>query len=561
MSYDTNNSPIFVLVTTFNRNELLKSRSLVSISNQTIDFEGIIMVDNSDSEKIRKMNREVFLEIFPEGVYQINHGHPSAAGTWNQGLQWINEQHPESWVAVIDDDDEWLPNHIEICKFHSTGKDAVISGIRTLLDGEGIEDRIPREILKKDFYSNNPGWQGSNTFARVSKLLEAGGFDEDLLCTHDRDLALRCFQLPEFNFALTGEVTVLYHLEKLRESLTMTKGRGKHTGLLQFYKKHSESMDADDKLNFIQRSVNIFGIDAKLFTITNTINDYPGFPRIPEPGGSRISKNIKKLLYTAKMKWWRLRTKRVITRLLGTQFTRTREKIEIDITYACNLRCHDCNRSCRQAPENSELSLEKIINFIDNSLKREIEWKKIRILGGEPTLHSQFEDIIYQFSRYKYVYPKCRLEIVSNGHGRHVKRKLLQIPPFFHIENTMKESDVQPSFYSFNLAPKDNPSHRNTDFTNGCSNIEDCGIGLTPTGYYPCAVAGGIDRVAGWNLGRAEIPEEDDDMYDLLEKFCSQCGRFDSRTFTPPEFNLPHIPGLTSQSWEEIYESWRLNNR
>ena len=44
MSYDTNNSPIFVLVTTFNRNELLKSRSLVSISNQTIDFEGIIMV-------------------------------------------------------------------------------------------------------------------------------------------------------------------------------------------------------------------------------------------------------------------------------------------------------------------------------------------------------------------------------------------------------------------------------------------------------------------------------------------------------------------------------------
>ena len=261
------------------------------------------------------------------------------------------------------------------------------------------------------------------------------------------------------------------------------------------------------------------------------------------------------------MKWWRLRTTRVITRLLGTQFTRTREKIEIDITYACNLRCHDCNRSCRQAPENSELSLEKIINFIDNSLEREIEWKKIRILGGEPTLHSQFEDIIYQFSRYKYVYPKCRLEIVSNGHGRHDKRKLLQIPPFFHIENTMKESDVQPSFYSFNLAPKDNPSHRNTDFTNGCSNIEDCGIGLTPTGFYPCAVAGGIDRVAGWNLGREEIPEEDDDMHDLLEKFCSQCGRFDSRKFTPPEFNSPHIPGLISQSWEEIYESWRLNNR
>ena len=104
MSYNTYNSPIFVLVTTFNRNELLKSRSLVSISNQTIDFEGIIMVDNSDSEKTRKMNREVFLEIFPEGVYQINHGHPSAAGTWNQGLQWINEQHPESMEQLSHQD-------------------------------------------------------------------------------------------------------------------------------------------------------------------------------------------------------------------------------------------------------------------------------------------------------------------------------------------------------------------------------------------------------------------------------------------------------------------------
>ena len=39
MSYNTYNSPIFVLVTTFNRNELLKSRALVSSSNQTIDFE------------------------------------------------------------------------------------------------------------------------------------------------------------------------------------------------------------------------------------------------------------------------------------------------------------------------------------------------------------------------------------------------------------------------------------------------------------------------------------------------------------------------------------------
>ena len=78
---------------------------------------------------------------------------------------------------------------------------------------------------------------------------------------------------------------------------------------------------------------------------------------------------------------------------------------------------------------------------------------------------------------------------------------------FFHIENTMKESDVQPQFYAFNLAPADRKGASRIDFTNGCSNIEQYGIGLTPSGYYPCAIAGGIDRVANRNLGRTSIQQ------------------------------------------------------
>ena len=89
MSSDTPAAPIFVLVTTFNRTDLLKSRALQSISSQSVGFDGILLVDNSDSEKTRKMNQEVFLEIFPKGNYQINQGHPGAAGTWNQGLRFI----------------------------------------------------------------------------------------------------------------------------------------------------------------------------------------------------------------------------------------------------------------------------------------------------------------------------------------------------------------------------------------------------------------------------------------------------------------------------------------
>ena len=554
-----NQSKIIVLVTTYNRPQLLDSRALTSISNQKGTFDEIILIDNSDSESTRKKNEKLFLDRFPHGVYQVNNSHPSAAGTWNQGLHWIEENHPGAWGAIIDDDDEWLDNHLEVCEAAMDGNDAVISGIRTFMDGELIDDRIPSSLSIGDFFAKNPGWQGSNTFARVSKLLEAGGFDEELLCTHDRDLAIRCLSLPEFRFTLTGEVTMLYHLEKQRDSLTMTKGRGKHTGLLQFHRKHKSQMSADCEEKFIERAANLFGIDTSLFALTDTSDDYPGFPRSPVPRESGAGLTLRKSIHSLRKRWWKLRTKRGMTRLLGRQFIRTREKIEIDLTYACNLRCHDCNRSCRQAPENSELSLERIVDFIDDSLNRKIEWKRIRLLGGEPTLHSQFEDVLYEFARYKAAYPKCRMEVVSNGHGRNVQRKLLHIPPFFHIENTMKVSDIQPFFYSFNLAPKDDTRHRHTDFTNGCSNIVECGIGLTPTGYYPCAIAGGIDRVAGWKLGRTSIPDEEDDMLDLLEKFCGQCGRFESRKFTTPELMPVYTPGLISQSWESLYDEWRAN--
>jgi hypothetical protein len=56
---------------------------------------------------------------------------------------------------------------------------------------------------------------------------------------------------------------------------------------------------------------------------------------------------------------------------------------------------------------------------------------------------------------------------------------------------------------------------------------EHCGIGLTPYGYYPCAVAGGIDRIVGVDRGRKSLPDDDDDLQDQLAVFCRMCGHYD----------------------------------
>ena len=548
---------VVVLVTTYNRPELLKKRALESILNQTRHHDVIVLVDNSDAEATRRKNKSTFHELFEDGVYLVNQRAPGAAGTWNQGLQYIKQHHPSAWVAILDDDDEWTPDHLQTCLSVAKGADAVISGIRTVLDGEVIEDRVPTKLTISDFFATNPGWQGSNTFIRSTAIHKAGWFDEDLLCTHDRDLAIRCLSMDDFKLQYSERVTMRYHLERKRDSLTMTQGKGKHTGLLQFYKKHRQNMTRSDEEAFFKRSRELFGLDDAYFKITNTALDTPGFPVLPPVNKHSYRTRIRKAIHFLKKRWWKLRTRKRVTKLLGRQFVRTRELIEIDLTYACNLRCHDCNRSCRQAPDGLELRLEQVREFVDESLARSISWKKIRLLGGEPTLHSEFEEVLYELGRYKFSFPTCRLEVVTNGFGRTVKRMLLRVPPFFHIENTMKESDVQPQFYAFNLAPADKKGASKIDFTNGCSNIEQCGIGLTPSGYYPCAIAGGIDRVANLNLGRASIPASDDDMLDLLNEFCRLCGRFESRVFTPPELTTSSSPGRMSASWERIYDEWQ----
>jgi len=82
--------------------------------------------------------------------------------------------------------------------------------------------------------------------------------------------------------------------------------------------------------------------------------------------------------------------------------------------------------------------------------------------------------------------------------------------------------------------------------------IENCGTGLGPNGYYVCAVAGGIDRIYGWNVGRKSLPLITDDMEDHLERFCSHCGHFKRRQEEP--FDGP----IMSETWQGAYQRYRI---
>jgi hypothetical protein len=234
-----------------------------------------------------------------------------------------------------------------------------------------------------------------------------------------------------------------------------------------------------------------------------------------------------------------------VCRRLGWPFSPSRKYVEIDITYQCNLKCINCNRSCTQAPSQIEMPAAMIEAFIAQSVDRKIPWKRIRILGGEPTLHSRFFDIVALLMEYRRCHnPSVRLVVGTNFHGRRVRRVLEQLPPTIAIKSTLKRSRSN-LFRPFNVAPVDTRFNRFSDYTCGCRIIEECGLGLTPSGYYMCAVAGGIDRIFGYRLGRPELPDASDDFVDQMTAFCPLCGHFG--------FQWPTRKSRQSRTWRRAY--------
>lgn len=247
-----------------------------------------------------------------------------------------------------------------------------------------------------------------------------------------------------------------------------------------------------------------------------------------------------------------VRSQSQLTKIFGPKYSRSHRSIEIDVTYLCNLRCPNCNRSCGHAPSKEEMTIEQIEEFIKESSEKNIKWKQIKILGGEPTLHTKFFIIIELLLTYKNDHnPDLHIVVGTNGFGNRVKKVLSKLPECIEVENTSKDFE-SPIFFPFNMAPKDSILYKNVDYSNGCPIAAKDGIGLTPYGYYPCAIAGGIDRIFGFGVGRGKIPSHNDSMIDQLKIFCRLCGHF--------KFSLPTKRAKVSNSWKVAYELYNEQN-
>ncbi|MDD2657977.1 MAG: radical SAM protein [Candidatus Pacebacteria bacterium] len=227
----------------------------------------------------------------------------------------------------------------------------------------------------------------------------------------------------------------------------------------------------------------------------------------------------KELLYLSE----KSRIRSDITSFLGPEYPPRYEKIEINITYNCNLRCRYCNRFVDIAPCDEEMSVGQIENFVRESIESKKKWKIISLSGGEALLHPRLTEILNVIISYKNTFsPQTKIWLATNGMR---KSDLAGIPSDVYVLDSGKDVCPQ-SHIPVTAAPVDIAAYKDADFVNGCDVTYRCGMGLDMHGYYQCAVAAAIDRVFGFDIGRKTMPSKQDNMSDLYRKLCGYCGHF-----------------------------------
>jgi glycosyltransferase involved in cell wall biosynthesis len=177
---------ISVVVPTHNRPEML-AEALASVRAQTFTDYEIIIVSNGEDDIVREKSLAVATEYGAQ-YFALAAGNVSAAR--NFGI----EQAKGEWIALLDDDDLWLPQKLErqFADARRTGAD-LISGdwIKFFPDGSELieQHRLPEGwSALKAISGHRWGCLPSAALVRKSALKFAGGFDPRQRFNEDNDM-------------------------------------------------------------------------------------------------------------------------------------------------------------------------------------------------------------------------------------------------------------------------------------------------------------------------------------------------------------------------------------
>lgn len=221
--------------------------------------------------------------------------------------------------------------------------------------------------------------------------------------------------------------------------------------------------------------------------------------------------------------------------------------VQLEITTDCNLKCHNCDRNCGIAPSKEHMGIDQIFRFVDESLRYKKFWRRIDIIGGEPTMYPELDELWKIIKMYVDKQRRCTVRFSTNGIGDKCEEILCSLPDWVTIRNSAKKHREN-KFTAYNSAPVDNGEK----YVRCCSVPWRCGIALTRHGFFLCGAGASVARVFGLNVGIIDmidvVPEN---LLKQVPELCKYCGHSNVKS--------RHI--ITEQeispSWQKAIEGYK----
>ena len=203
-------------------------------------------------------------------------------------------------------------------------------------------------------------------------------------------------------------------------------------------------------------------------------------------------------------------------------------KLELEITFACNLACGNCSRCCGQTNRADAMTLAEVSRFVDESIDLRWPWQNLCLSGGECTLHPDFIPIVRELERLKAGTPGMDLTIQSNRHSEFSTGRVAEATAsgqwrVFRDKWPGKKDSLQwhqPTCVS----PEELGIYDGLQF---CETTMFCGIALSRYGYTFCATASAINRIFGLGLGIPSLAEMSRErLLAQAEATCRHCGEY-----------------------------------
>ena len=240
-----------VVIPTHNRSNLLK-RAINSVLNQTFeDFELIVVDDHStdDTSFVVMAFSDCRIQYVP------NHRMKGACGSRNTGIFSAKGQ----WVAFLDDDDEWLPEKLDLqykTIQKSNSEIGMICSDYIILKGKNkkpalIKNRPTGWIQKKVLYGYSIGCL-SSVVVRTDILRSINGFDERFKSSQDWDLWFRISEVCEVTNV--PRLLVKMHQEERKDRIGQNY-EAKLAGHVQLRNKYFKAINSSPVLRHRHESL------------------------------------------------------------------------------------------------------------------------------------------------------------------------------------------------------------------------------------------------------------------------------------------------------------------